>query len=76
MLLMDDQVIAYGVQVRETGRKSFTLDCMSKGRPASSCPPCRNCAAARLLPASQWDWIAPIGPLGCDGLAGSRHIPG
>ncbi len=29
---MDDEVIGFGVQVRETGRKSFTLDYMFEGR--------------------------------------------
>ena len=29
---MDDEVIMFGVQVRETGRKSFTLDYMFEGR--------------------------------------------
>ena len=31
-ILMDDEVIGFGVQVRETGRKSFTLDYMFEGR--------------------------------------------
>jgi hypothetical protein len=30
---MDDEVIGFGVQVRESGRKSFTLDYMFEGRP-------------------------------------------
>jgi hypothetical protein len=29
---MDDEVIGFGVQVRGTGRKSFTLDYMFEGR--------------------------------------------
>ena len=31
-IFMDDEVIGFGVQVRETGRKSFTLDYMFEGR--------------------------------------------
>jgi hypothetical protein len=31
-IFMDDEVIGFGVQVRETGRKSFTLDYMLEGR--------------------------------------------
>ena len=31
-IYMDDEVIGFGVQVRETGRKSFTLDYMFEGR--------------------------------------------
>ena len=31
-IFMDDEVIRFGVQVRETGRKSFTLDCYFEGR--------------------------------------------
>ncbi len=31
-IFMDDDVIGFGVQVRETGRKSFTLDYMFEGR--------------------------------------------
>ncbi len=31
-IFMDDEVIGFGVQVRETGGKSFTLDYMFKGR--------------------------------------------
>jgi hypothetical protein len=29
---MDDEVIGFGVQVRETGRKSFTVDYMFEDR--------------------------------------------
>jgi hypothetical protein len=29
---MDDEVIGFGIQVRETGRKSFTLDYMFVAR--------------------------------------------
>jgi hypothetical protein len=29
---MDDEVIGFGLQVRQTGRKSFTLDYMFEGR--------------------------------------------
>jgi hypothetical protein len=31
-IFMDDEVIGFGVQVRETGRKSFTLDYVFEGR--------------------------------------------
>jgi len=31
-IFMDDEVIGFGVQVRDTGRKSFTLDYMFEGR--------------------------------------------
>ncbi len=31
-IFMDDEVIGFGVEVRETGRKSFTLDCMFEAR--------------------------------------------
>src|ERR1700731_4240827 len=31
-IFMDDEVIGFGVQIRETGRKSFTLDYMFEGR--------------------------------------------
>ena len=31
-IFMDDEVIGFGVQVRETGRRSFTLDYMFEGR--------------------------------------------
>jgi hypothetical protein len=31
-IFMDDEVIGFGVQVRETGRKSFALDYMFEGR--------------------------------------------
>lgn len=31
-IFMDDEVIGFGVQVRETGRKSFTLDYTFEGR--------------------------------------------
>lgn len=31
-IFMDDEVIGFGVQVRETGRKSFTLDYSFEGR--------------------------------------------
>ena len=31
-IFMDDEVIGFGVQVRENGRKSFTLDYMFEGR--------------------------------------------
>jgi hypothetical protein len=34
---MDDEVVGFGVEVRETGRKSFTLDYMFEGqRPAGA----------------------------------------
>lgn len=29
---MDDEVIGFGLQVRQTGRRSFTLDYMFEGR--------------------------------------------
>jgi hypothetical protein len=31
-MFMDDEVIGFGVQVRETGSKSFTLDYIFDGR--------------------------------------------
>ena len=31
-IFMDDEVIGFGVQVRDTGRKSFTLDYTFEGR--------------------------------------------
>lgn len=31
-IFMDDEVIGFGIQVRETGRKSFTLDYTLDGR--------------------------------------------
>ena len=31
-IFIDDEVIGFGLQVRETGRKSFTLDYMFEGR--------------------------------------------
>ena len=31
-IFMDDEVIGFGVQLRKTGRKSFTLDYMFEGR--------------------------------------------
>ena len=31
-IFMDDEVIGFGVRVRETGRKNFMLDYMSEGR--------------------------------------------
>jgi hypothetical protein len=31
-IFMDDEVIGFGVQVRESGRKSFTLDYTYEGR--------------------------------------------
>ena len=33
-IFMDDEVIGFGVGVRETGRKSFTLEYMFEGRRA------------------------------------------
>jgi hypothetical protein len=36
-IFMDDEVIGFGVQIRETGRKSFTLDYMFNRRRRSLC---------------------------------------